>query len=389
MGKFSKYVGLDTHKETIAVGVADGAGGKTRYFGEIANTPAAIGKLLKRLSADGELVSYCYEAGPCGYGLYRQITAAGHACTVVAPSLIPTRPGDRVKTDRRDSGLLARLHRAGELTPVWVPGEEQEAMRDLTRAREDMKHLERQSKQRLNAFLLRHGQCYTGKSKWTQAYWRWLERLRFSQAVQQLVLQEYIDSVRQLHSRVSDLEAEMARALPSWELAPVVEALMALRGCRLITAMTVVAELGDISRFDSPRQLMAFLGLVPSENSSGPRQRRGGLTKTGNGHVRRVLIEAAWTYRFPAKKSAPLQRRAECTSPAVQAIAWTAQKRLCARYRHLDHRGLMGVKIAPAIARELCGFIWAIACEMQGKHTTAVAAMDGVDTTDGQWLASA
>lgn len=389
MGKFSKYVGLDTHKETIAVGVADGAGGKARYFGEIANTPAAIDKLLRRFSPDGEVVSYCYEAGPCGYGLYRQITAAGHACTVVAPSLIPTRPGDRVKTDRRDSESLARLHRAGELTSVWVPGEEQEAMRDLTRAREDMKHLERQSKQRLNAFLLRHGRRYTGKSKWTQAYWRWLERLRFSQAVQQLVLQEYIDSVRQLQSRVSDLETEMARALPTWELAPVVEALMALRGCRLITAMTVVAELGDISRFDSPRQLMAFLGLVPSENSSGPRQRRGGLTKTGNGHVRRVLIEAAWTYRFPAKKSAPLQRRAERTSPAVQAIAWKAQKRLCARYRHLHHRGLMGVKISPAIARELCGFIWAIACEVQGNHAAAVAAMDGLDAADGQWLASA
>lgn len=389
MEKFSKYVGLDTHKDTIAVSVAGGDGGKVRYFGEIANTPAAVRKLLKRLSPDGEVVSYCYEAGPCGYGLYRQISEAGHGCAVVAPSLIPTRPGDRVKTDRRDSGSLAGLHRAGELTPVWVPGEEQEAMRDLTRAREDMKQLERQSRQRLNAFLLRHGRRYTGKSKWTQAYWRWLEGLRFSQPVQQLVLQEYSDSVRQLQSRVSDLEAEMARALPTWERAPVVEALMALRGCRLITAMTVVAELGDISRFDSPRQLMAFLGLVPSEDSSGPRRRRGGITKTGNGHVRRVLIEAAWTYRFAAKKSAPLQRRAERTSPAVQAIAWKAQKRLCARYRHLQHRGLMGVKISPAIARELCGFIWAIACEVQGKHATAVAAMDGLDAADGQWLASA
>lgn len=241
-------------------------------------------------------------------------------------------------------------------------------MRDLTRAREDMKHLERQSKQRLNAFLLRHGQRYSGKSKWTQAYWRWLERLRFSQPVQQLVLQEYIDGVRQLQCRVVDLETEMARALEHWQLAPVVEALMALRGCRLITAMTVVAELGDISRFDSPRQLMAFLGLVPSETSSGPNRRRGGITKTGNAHVRRVLIEAAWCYRFAAKKSAPLQRRAERTSPAVQAIAWKAQKRLCARFRHLDRRGLLRTKIATAIARELSGFIWAIACEVQGLY---------------------
>ena len=369
MEKFNKYVGLDTHKDTIAVAVADAAGGPARYVGEVANRPAAIARLLKKLSSDGEVVSYCYEAGPCGYGLHRQISASGHVCQVVAPSLIPSRPGDRVKTDRRDSESLARLHRAGELTAVWVPDEEQEAMRDLTRAREDMKHLERQSKQRLNAFLLRHGQRYTtGKSKWTQAHWRWLERVRFSQPVQQIVLQEYIDCIRQQRLRVEALELEMARAMDHWRLAPVVEGLMALRGCRLITAMTTVAELGDITRFETPRQLMAFLGLVPSEHSSGPRRRRGGITKTGNGHVRRVLIEAAWCYRFPAKKSAPLQRRAEKSSAAVQAIAWKAQKRLCARYRHLNQRGLMPVKISTAIARELCGFIWAIACEVQREQ---------------------
>lgn len=375
MEKFSKYIGLDTHKDTIAVAVADATGGKARYFGEIANRPAAITKLLKRLSPDGELVSCCYEAGPCGYAIYRQISDSGHDCQVVAPSLIPSRPGDRVKTDRRDSESLARLHRAGELTPVWVPDEEQEAMRDLTRAREDMKHLERQSKQRLNAFLLRHGQNYTrGKSKWTEAHWRWLERLRFTQPVQQIVLQEYIDCVQQQQTRVKQLELEMARAMEHWRLAPVVQGLMALRGCRLITAMTTVAELGDITRFDSPRQLMAFLGLVPSEDSSGPRRRRGGITKTGNGHVRRVLIEAAWCYRFAAKKSAPLQRRAEQSSEAVQAIAWKAQKRLCARYRHLNQRGLMGVKISTAIARELCGFIWAIACEVQREQPNLMGA---------------
>ncbi len=369
MQKFSKYVGLDTHKDTIAVSVADAGGGGARYFGEVANKPAAIRKLMKRLSPEGEVVSYCYEAGPCGYGLYRQITESGHDCMVVAPSLIPTRPGDRVKTDRRDSEALARLHRAGEFTAVWVPDEDQEAMRDLTRAREDMKQLERRSKQRLNAFLLRHGRNYeSGKSKWTQAHWRWLERIKFVQPVQQIVMQEYIDSVQQLQSRVLELEAEMARALQEWRLAPVVEALMALRGCRLITAMTVVAELGDISRFDSPRQLMAFLGLVPSESSSGPNRRRGGITKTGNGHVRRLLIESAWCYRFPARKSAPLQRRAERTSTAVQAIAWKAQKRLCARFRHLNDRGLMRVKISTAIARELSGFMWAIACEVMDQQ---------------------
>lgn len=369
MDKFSKYVGLDTHKETIAVSVADSAGGKARYFGEVANRPAAIRKLIQRLSPEGEVVSYCYEAGPCGYGLYRQITQSGHACQVVAPSLIPRRPGDRIKTDRRDSEALARLHRAGELTAVWVPDEEQEALRDLTRAREDMKHLERQSKQRLNAFLLRHGRHYeSGKSKWTQAHWRWLEKIKFAQSVQQIVMQEYIDSVQQLKCRVSDLEQEMARAVQEWTLAPVVAGLMALRGCRLITAMTVVAEIGDISRFDSPRQLMAFLGLVPSESSSGPNKRRGGITKTGNGHVRRLLIESAWCYRFPARKSAALQRRAECSSAAVQAIAWKAQKRLCARFRRLNDRGLMRVKISTAIARELSGFMWAIACEVMAQQ---------------------
>jgi transposase len=242
-----------------------------------------------------------------------------------------------------------------------------------------MKHLERQSKQRLNAFLLRHGRHYvSGKSKWTQAWWRWLEQQRFTQSVQQIVLQEYIETVKAMTNRVSGLEAEMSVAVQTWSLYPVVEALMALRGCRLITAMTVMAELGDISRFDTPRQLMSFLGLVPSESSSGASTRRGGITKTGNGHVRRVLIESAWCYRFPARKSAPLQRRAEKTSPAVQVIAWKAQKRLCGRYRYLDQRGLKRVKISTAIARELSGFMWAIACEVMGKQQHLGAAHDAV-----------
>lgn len=368
MNEFSKYIGLDTHKDTIAVAVAESCGGKARYYGEIANTPEALSKLVRKLSPDGEVISFCYEAGPCGYGIYRQITGMGHECAVVAPSLIPTKPGDRVKTDRRDGESLARLHRAGELTPVWVPDREQEAMRDLTRAREDMKSMERKAKQRLNGFLLRHAMVYsTGKSKWTQAHFRWLSGLKFESAVQQIVFQEYVDTVEQMQSRVVGLEEEMRKALEDYALAPVVEALMALRGCRLITAMTVVAELGDITRFDSPRQLMAYLGLVPSEYSSGKRQRRGAITKTGNGHVRRVLVEAAWCYRFPARKSAYLQQRASQTSEAVQAIAWKAQKRLCGRYRHLANRGKLKVQVCTAVARELVGFIWAIACETMRK----------------------
>jgi transposase len=365
MNQFSKYVGLDTHKDTVAVAIADATGGKPRFYGEIANTPAALSKLLQEVSPNGEVASYCYEAGPCGYGIYRQITDSGHECSVVAPSLIPTKPGDRVKTDRRDAENLARLHRADELTSVWVPDFEQEAIRDLTRAREDIKHLERHSKQRLNAFLLRHGHGYDGKkSKWTQAHWRWMERIKFSHSVQQIVFQEYIDTVKQQQQRIAALEQEMAKAMENWTLAPVAEGLMALRGCRLITAMTVVAELGDISRFDNPRQLMKYLGLVPSEHSSGAKVQRGGITKTGNTHVRRVLTESAWTYRFPARKTGPIQRRAEQTSEAIQAIAWKAQKRLCGRYQSLNARGLQKNKVCTAVARELSGFIWAIACEV-------------------------
>lgn len=368
MREFSKYVGLDTHKETVAVAVADAIGGKARYYGEIANTPEAIRKLVKKLCPDGEVISFCYEAGPCGYEIYRQISQLGHHCSVVAPSLIPTKPGERVKTDRRDSEKLSRLDRAGELTPVWVPDQEQEAMRDLTRAREDMKGLERITKQRLNAFLLRYGRIYeSGKSRWTQAHFRWMEGLKFDVTVQQIVFQEYVDAVKQAEARVVGLEQEMEKALEHWVLAPVVEALMALRGIKLITAMTVMAELGDITRFDSPRQLMSFLGLVPSEASSGQTRRQGGITKTGNSHVRRVLVESGWCYRFPARKTAHLQRRAEKCSDEVQAIAWKAQKRLCGRYTHLLGRGKLKVQVCTAVARELVGFIWAIACEVMNK----------------------
>lgn len=365
MNQVHKFVGLDTHKDTIAVAVSEANGGPTRYYGEISNTPKALAKLVKTLTAQGDTVSFCYEAGPCGYGIYRQLTKLGQACAVVAPSLIPTKPGDRVKTDRRDSESLSRLHRAGELTAVWVPDQEQEAMRDLTRAREDMKGLERITKQRLNAFLLRHGRNYDrGKCRWTQAHSRWLAGLKFENTVQQIVFQEYIEAVKQAAGRVAGLEHEMAHALKTWKLAPVVEALMALRGVKLITAMTVLAELGDLSRFTSPSQLMAYLGLVPREYSSGQTRRRGGITKTGNGHVRRVLVEAAWGYRFPARKTAHLQRRATQTSAAVQAIAWKAQKRLCGRYRHLLAAGKLTVQACTAVARELAGFIWAIACEV-------------------------
>lgn len=363
------YIGLDVHKVSISVAIAEAGRQAPEFRGEIPNEPKAIDTLVGQMSERfvGQPLLFSYEAGPCGYGVYHQVQASGHDCEVVAPSLIPQRTGDRIKTDRRDAKMLARLSRSGELTPVWVPTPEQEAIRDLTRAREDMKAAELRARQRLSAFLLRHSKTYPGKSRWTQAHFRWLEKVRFDSPVQQIVLQEYIDSVREAERRVAGLERHLQVAMSDWSLAPVVEALMALRGVSLITSMTMLAELGDISRFDSPRQLMAYLGLVPSEHSSGGSRRQGGITKAGNGHVRRVAIEAAWSYRFPARKTRIIQQRAERTSPAVQAIAWEAQKRLCGRYRRLAATGKVKQQVTTAIARELMGFVWAIACDVMGK----------------------
>jgi transposase len=369
--EFSKYVGLDVHKETIAVSVAEARGGEVRYLGEIGNTPQALTKLVRQLGKHGESLSFCYEAGPCGYGVYRQLLELKQACMVVAPSLIPRKSGERVKTDRRDSLSLARLLRAGELTAVWVPDAEHEALRDLVRAREDMKHLQRQAKQRLLAFLLRHGKRYDGKSNWTLTHYRWLETLKFAQPVQQVVFQEYVDAVLAGSKRVRGLERMIEQAAQASATWPVIEALMALRGVNLLTAVTIVAEIGDLTRFANAPQLMAYLGLVPSEHSSGSSVRRGGITKAGNSHVRRVLIEAAWTYRHAARKTAPLQRRAERTSQAVQDIAWAAQKRLCGRYRALDAKGKLQVQVCTAVARELAGFIWAVGQAVQPGHQVA------------------
>lgn len=365
----TKYVGLDVHKETIAVAIAQEGRSEPIYYGEIPNKAEALRKLVKKVASHGEKASFCYEAGPCGYDVYRQLIDLGQRCDVVAPSLIPKKSGNRIKTDRRDATALTRLYRAGELTLVWVPDREQEAIRDLTRAREDMKTMEGHAKQRLGAFLLRHGKRFSGRSKWTQEYFRWLEGIRFEMPAQQIVFQEYVDTVNYMKGRVEALEEEMRQSMQGWSLAPVVTGIMALRGVELITAMTVVAELGDISRFTSAREIMAHLGLVPSEHSSGDRKQRGGITKTGNGHARRVLIEASWCYRLPARKTAHLQRRAEKTSASVQAIAWKAQKRLCNRYWYLIHKGKLPVAACTAVARELSGFIWAIACEVMREIT--------------------
>ncbi len=372
---YAAYIGLDTHKENIAVSVAIAGREGPKARGEIANRPKAVAKLVEQLSQefDGEVLLFCYEAGPCGYGVYRQITAMGHDCQVVAPSLVPQKPGDHVKTDRRDASKLARLLRSGDLTAVWVPCEEQEAMRDLTRARGDFKILERKARQQLNAYVLRHGHAWpSNRTRWTKTHYNWLESLKFAHDWQQIVLQEYTDAVKEASQRVADITAQMERVLPQWSLAPVVDALIALRGIDKLAAMVLLAELGDISRFDSPRQLMAFLGLVPSEHSSGNRRRQGAITKTGNSHARRMLVECAWSYRFPARQTMPLKRKAKNAPEEARAIAWKAQKRLCGRYSSLLLAGKNTKQTTVAIARELVGFIWDIACHEMAKVSQTV-----------------
>jgi transposase len=362
MEQDTKFVGLDVHKDTIAVAVANASGGEPRSVGTIPHTRDAVVQLVRKLGP-AERLHCCYEAGPCGYPLQRQLTGLGVRCTVVAPSLVPTKPGDRVKTDRRDALKLARLLRAGELTAVWVPDEAHEALRDLTRARADAREDLHRARQRVLKLLLRQGLAPppTMKKAWTQKHRAWLQTVRLPQASQQVVLREYLLSVDQGQERLARLEAELAHAAEHSPHTPVLGALQTLRGVGLITATTLVAELGDLSRFRSPRELMAYAGLVPSEHSSGPRQRRGGVTKTGNAHVRHVVVEAAWHYRHAPGLSGPLKRRQAGQPAPIQALSWQAQGRLHRRYRRLLARGKPKPKVIVAIGRELLGFIWAVA----------------------------
>jgi transposase len=355
------YVGLDVHKESIVVAVASGGlRGEVREYGRIANTASALDRLLRKLGGGGMALRFCYEAGPCGYGIQRHVSAQGHECVVVAPSLIPKRAGDRVKTDRRDAAGLAKLHRAGGLTAVWVPDPRHEAMRDLVRARLDAVHSLRRARQQLSGFLLRHG-CHYGRPAWTKLHRRWLAGLMFEQAIHHIVLEDYIAAVEAAEARRDCLTAQIETMLPDWTLAPVVAALQTMRGMAMVNAATLIAELGDLSRFADPRQLMAYLGLTPSEYSSGSSVRRGGITKAGNGAARRLLIEAAWSYRFPARLSRELLLRQESQPKPIRDIAWKGQVRLCARYRRLARTGKPANVVTTAIARELTGFVWAIA----------------------------
>jgi len=326
------FVGIDTAKARNAVAVAEGGReGELRYLGESDNTPDAVAKLVRKLAERYETVQFCYEAGPTGYGLHRQILALGQNCIVVAPSLIPRRPGDRVKTNRRDAQTLARLLRADELTAVWVPDETHEAVRDLVRTRAMAIEDYRRKRQHVSSFLLRHGRSYEGTTTWKGRHLQWLDRQNFAHPAQRLAFQEMLNTVRSVAERIDRLDAALLEIVPAWTMAPVIAAFQAMRGVGLVTATTMVAEAGDIRRFEHPRQLMAFLGLVPGERSTGETVRRTSLTLAGNRRARRVLVEAAWTYRFPARVSETLRVRFEGLPKAVRDIAWKAQVRLCAR----------------------------------------------------------
>ena len=353
-----RFVGLDVHKDSIAMAVADDEGAAPAL---LATVPHDIAGLIRRLKKLGPVSSLrvCYEAGPTGFGLCRALRSMGIDCIVIAPSLVPVQAGNRVKTDARDAIKLARFHRSGDLTEVHVPEPATEAMRDLERSRDDAKKAERVVRHQLSKFLLRQDRRYEGKT-WTEKHLTWARQQIFESEAHNRVLVDYVTAVEAATERVARLTKDIGELVASWSLAPLVTALQALRGVQLITAVVIAAELGDTRRFKTAPALMAYLGLVPSEHSSGESQRRGGITRTGNRHVRRVLVESAWSYRFRPKVSREIRVRNEPVSDAVRAIALKAQHRLCGRYRKLIGRGKNKQQTVVAIARELAGFIWSI-----------------------------
>lgn len=359
------FVGLDVHKDSISVAhVAAEPTADVVFVGRIGTRTADIDKLLRRLQSRAVRLVFAYEAGPCGYGLHRDLTAKGITCLVVAPSLIPRKPGDRVKTDRRDAVQLARLLRSGDLTSVYVPRVEDEAIRDLSRAREAAMSDLKAAKLRLKSFLLRHGLNYTGRANWNEAHLRYLSKVVCPTPVQQIVFQESLRAVSEHTDRIRRLQDQLAGTAGQWRLSPLVRAFQGLRGVQEHVALTVAAEIGDLTRFDTPRQLAAFIGLIPSESSSGDSRRQGPITKAGNGHVRKALVEGAWAYRYPAKVSPHLQKRLEALPKPIQEISWKAQVRLCKRFRRMIARGKNPNVVVTAIARELAAFLWAIAKEV-------------------------
>jgi transposase len=373
-----RFIGLDVHAETIAVAAAE-ADGEVRSVGVIPNRPESIQKLVKKLGSAAQL-RVCYEAGPTGYVVYWQLAALGVKCEVVAPTLVPVKAGDRVKTDRRDAVKLARSYRAGDLTPVWVPDAAHEALRDLVRAREAAKKDQLRARHRLGKFLLRHGRRPPTKMKaWTQTHLAWVKSaVRFDHAAQEATLLDYIHEVDHVAARLERLEAAITAAVKTApdRMRAVIEALQALRGIALVSAVTIATEVGELSRFIKPRQLMGYSGTVASEDSSGNRTRRGGITKAGNAHLRRVVVEAAWAYRHRPALGPTLRKRQASVSAEVKEIAWKAQHRLHGRYRALTGRGKCKQQVITAIGRELLGFIWAIGIHVESVtgRSTRVAA---------------
>jgi transposase len=360
-----KYVGLDVSKEKIAVAIAEEGREEPRYWGMISHTPEAVKKLMKKLG-DPESLRVCYEAGPTGYPLYRLLLTMGIRCSVIAPSLIPKRPGERIKTDRRDSIRLAQLYRAGELISIYVPTPEDEALRDLVRCREDAKEDELRVKHRLSKFLLRNDiKPPSGVNKWTDKYFKWLDTLKFENSSLRVTFQEYYHHLKELKQRILRLEEEIQVHSSEGVHAKKIQALQSLRGVALITASSIVAEIGSFKRFTTPRQFMAYVGLIPSEYSSGESRRLGQITKTGNRHVRRLLVESAWSYRYQPSVKGKLQRRQSGQSPTILAISWKAQNRLHKKYHRLLSRGKEKSKTVTAVARELAGFIWAVMQEVE------------------------
>ena len=379
MGHHSEaFIGIDTSKSGNAVAIAEGGrGGEVRYLGEFPATEAGTHKLVGKFAAKYNELTFCYEAGPTGYGLYRVIKSLGHECIVVAPSLTPRKPGERVKTNRRDAVSLARLSRAGELTAVWVPDERHEAMRDLSRARQAAKKDLQGKRQQISSLMLRLGRCYPGKKTWGPAYMKWLRSQKLEHGEQRMALEELLEGVRQEGERVERLEQAIREAVPEWSLVELVTAVQAMRGFDLIAAVGVVAETGDLSRFQNPRELMGYLGLAPSESSTGDSVKRGGITKAGNGRARRILVEAAWAYRHPARVGREKQAKVAAAPRSVREIAWKAQTRLCRRFRFLERKGKRRTVVATAVARELAAFIWAINREvMQNRQATSAGAVD-------------
>lgn len=357
-----RYVGLDVHKDSIAIAVCEHGRGEAKFLRQVANELGQLVKVLEKLGGK-EAVFCCYEAGPTGLTLARGLRKEGWDCIVVAPSQVPDRAGNRIKTDRRDAARLAHFLRSGDLTAIHVLDPDTEAIRDLERARDDAKRAERAAQQQLTKFLLRHGRNYEGRTTWNEAHRGWISKQEFAHEAQKRVLADYLAAVDQATSRVGRLTEDMRELSATWDQAPLVTALQAMRGIEMVSAVTLAAEIGDFRRFAKASDFMSFVGLVPSESSSGLTRRRGPITRTGNGHVRRILVEAAQHYSRPPRLSKRVRERGELASAAVREIAWKAQNRLHKRLNKLLGKGMPRSKAIIAAARELAGFVWAIARE--------------------------